>query len=1010
MSPPLIGASRRSLRLPFQLTLVGLILPLVLGSGLLVSWIGYRRSSAMLSSASNQMLQALGGQLQGAMASALDPQRASLELERLQSLAGRTSLAERLKALPEVRQALAQTPNLRAYFIGFADGQCFVVARATDAVGRRLPGLGANAALVVESLARDVVAGQGVVTAYGPDPALRRQQLVFDSQDRPLPQAAPVQLLPADFDPRQRPWYRLAMESLDTVLSPVYRLALGNQLGLTLSRSLPGRVGVVAASLELGSLEGLLDRHRPTPGSRLAIVNGQGLVLAASGQSPEAGSTATPAAGTQSQRLDTLGVPALRGVSSQLRQRVGRGFLGQRLGGSDWRTAVLPLPSPVQGRPLYLVVAVPDDELLAEARRQQQEGLLVTALVMLLLVPVVLLVAGRLSAELRRLAAVAAAIRRFEFDAGSPLRSFVREVDELSLTLDGLRGTVQRFLAISAMLAAEDDVDRLLEKLLVESIAAAGAQSGALYLPAAVAGESPAGETPAPSADQPQAFEPRLFRQAGQWGQARHLPELAAEVIAQLRGGQGQAAATGPLSSPPLPQGPYLALPLEERLQSEQLGLLVLWFDAAPEPAQVAFCRALSGSAAVALETRELIAAQKRLFEAFIQLIAGAIDAKSPYTGGHCARVPELTKLLAEAACQASDGPFAAFKLDPHQWEALHVAAWLHDCGKVTTPEYVVDKATKLETIHDRIHEVRLRFELLKQQAETEYWQALAAGVEDEGEREALCHQLQRTLAALDDDFAFVASCNQGGEFMAPELLERLQRIAARRWRRTLDDRLGLSRDELRRREQEPQAELPTWEPLLADRPHHRIPRQERDRLAADNPWGFRMEVPEHLYNHGELYNLSVARGTLSAEERFKINEHIIQTIRMLAALPFPRHLRQVSEIAGGHHEMVNGRGYPRGLRGEEMSELARMMAIADIFEALTAADRPYKSGKTLSQALAIMARMAAEGHIDLPLFALFLRAGVHRTYAERHLAPEQIDAVDVESLLAGLTPTAGSS
>ncbi len=991
MSPP--PERRRSLRLPFQITLVGLVLPLVLGSGLLISWIGYRRSSAMLSSASDQMLQALGGQLQVSMASALDPQRVRLELDRLQSLAGRHSLAERLADLPQVQQALAQTPNLRAYFIGYADGQSFMVARASDAVGRRLAGLPAHAALVVESIARDVVAGQGVVVPYRPNPAFQRQQLVFDSQDRLLPQAAPVELLPAEFDPRQRPWYRLAMESLDPVLSPVYRLALGNQLGLTLSRSLPGRVGVVATSLELGSLEGLLDRHRPTPGSRLAIVNGQGLVLAASGQGSDA-------PGAAAQPLTNPGAAALNSLNSRLRDRAGQGFAPLRLRGSDWRTAVWPLPSPLRSKPLYLAVAVPDDELLAEARRQQQEGLLVTALVMLVLVPVVVLVAGRLSGELRRLAGSAAAIRRFDFDSGSPLRSFIQEVDELSLTLDGLRGTVQRFLAISALLAAEEDVDGLLEKLLAESIAAAEAEAGALFLPVAAPGAGATGEATGPAPGPSQDFEPRLLHQGGSWAEAGGLPSLSAAAVEQLLGGGGLP------STEQLPQGPCLALSLQERRQSERLGLLVLWFAAPPEPAQVAFCRALSGSAAVALETRELIAAQKRLFEAFIQLIAGAIDAKSPYTGGHCARVPELTKLLAEAACAAREGPYADFSLDPHQWEALHVASWLHDCGKVTTPEYVVDKATKLETIHDRIHEVRMRFELLKQQAESEYWRAVATG----GDGEALRPALEQTLAELDDDFAFVAGCNRGGEFMAPDRLERLERIASRRWRRTLDDRLGISLDQQRRRALEPQSILPTWEPLLADRPHHLIPRQERDLLSADNPWGFCMEVPEHLYNHGELHNLAVARGTLSAEERFKINEHIIQTIKMLAALPFPRHLRQVSEIAGGHHEMINGHGYPRALRGEEMSDLARMMAIADIFEALTAADRPYKSGKTLSQALAIMARMAAEGHLDIPLFALFLRAGLPRTYAERHLAPEQLDTVDEDALLAGLPLAAGGS
>ena len=438
-----------------------------------------------------------------------------------------------------------------------------------------------------------------------------------------------------------------------------------------------------------------------------------------------------------------------------------------------------------------------------------------------------------------------------------------------------------------------------------------------------------------------------------------------------------------------------IALPLRQR-DGTLLGALVLWFRRDPDANQMAFSRALSGSAAVALETRQLLAEQKRLFAAFIEVIAGAIDAKSPYTGGHCARVPEIAKLLAAAACAAKEGPFASFSMDESQWEALHVAAWLHDCGKVTTPDHVVDKATKLETVHDRIHEIRMRFELLKSEAETDHWRRIAAGA-DAG---ASQQRLEGSWRSLDDDFAFVAACNQGGEAMTADQIARLRAIATRTWRRSLDDRLGVGPDELRRRQGQGALALPVREPLLADRPEHRIERPKRDRIEAGNPWGFQMDVPEHLYDRGELHNLTVGRGTLSPEERFKINEHMIQTIRMLSALPFPRHLAAVPEIAGSHHECLDGRGYPRGLKAEQMGVLARVMAIADIFEALTAADRPYKKGLTLSQTLAIMARMVREQHIDGELFGLFLQSGVYLRYAERHMDPAQIDAVDLEALL----------
>lgn len=383
--------------------------------------------------------------------------------------------------------------------------------------------------------------------------------------------------------------------------------------------------------------------------------------------------------------------------------------------------------------------------------------------------------------------------------------------------------------------------------------------------------------------------------------------------------------------------------------------------------------------------------------EAFIELIAGAIDAKSPYTGGHCQRVPELARMLTQAACSQQTGPFADFRLNEEEWEAIHIASWLHDCGKVTTPEFVVDKATKLETIYDRIHEIRTRFEVLKRDAHIE---ALCALLPPSGQQAAL-EAVTHLWHTLDQEFAFVAECNLGGEWMAPEKLARLDAIASRTWLRTLDDRLGISQEE-RKRHQEAPSPLPCRESLLADKAVHLIPRPEHDNLARHNPWGFKVRVPTHLYNRGERYNLAIGRGTLTEEERYKINDHIIQTIRMLEKLPFPRHLRKVPEIAGGHHERMDGTGYPRQLQGGQMSIPARIMAIADIFEALTASDRPYKSGKTVSQSLAIMVKMVQEQHIDPALFALFIESGIWRDYARRFLAPEQLDEVECQALLAG--------
>ena len=194
---------------------------------------------------------------------------------------------------------------------------------------------------------------------------------------------------------------------------------------------------------------------------------------------------------------------------------------------------------------------------------------------------------------------------------------------------------------------------------------------------------------------------------------------------------------------------------------------------------------------------------------------------------------------------------------------------------------------------------------------------------------------------------------------------------------------------------------LPATEMLLADKPEHRIVREAGDRIPEDNPWGFRMDVPALKYNRGELYNLAIARGTLTEEERYVINHHIVQTIVMLSQLPFPRHLAHVPDIAGGHHEKMDGTGYPRRLTRDQMPAVARMMAIADIFEALTAADRPYKKGKTLSEAVKIMSFMKRDQHVDPELFELFLTSGVYLEYAKRFMAPAQIDTVDVASYVS---------
>jgi HD-GYP domain-containing protein (c-di-GMP phosphodiesterase class II) len=359
-------------------------------------------------------------------------------------------------------------------------------------------------------------------------------------------------------------------------------------------------------------------------------------------------------------------------------------------------------------------------------------------------------------------------------------------------------------------------------------------------------------------------------------------------------------------------------------------------------PADQGLAESLASQAAIALTNRLLISQLEHLFEAFINLINLAIDEKSPYTGGHCQRVPALTMMIADAVSAIDEGPLADFHMTDKDRYELKIAGLLHDCGKVTTPVHVVDKATKLQTIFDRVALIDTRFEVLKRDAEiAALRRQLALRPKNNVEADAeIWHECIETIQAIDDDRDFLRKTNVGGEAMRPEDQQRVRNIAEHRTWRNTDGVQSAS-------------------------------------LTAD-----------------EIENLTIRAGTLTQVERDIINHHIVATNKMLEKLPWPRHLQNVPEYAGGHHERMDGKGYPKGLTREQMSIPARIMGIADIFEALTARDRPYKPGMKLSQAMQIMANFKKNGHIDPELFDVFLAQGVYRKYAEAFLDREQIDEV----------------
>lgn len=515
---------------------------------------------------------------------------------------------------------------------------------------------------------------------------------------------------------------------------------------------------------------------------------------------------------------------------------------------------------------------------------------------------------------------------------------------------------LQQLNAIGVALSAEKDTPRLLEMILLGAKRITGADGGSLYTMTAdgelqfeivrtdsmnIARGGTSGNAisyaPIPLRDADgQPNDRMVVAYAALHERTVNIADAYSEQGFDFTGTRAFDAQTGYRSRS------FLTIPMKNH-ESDVIGVLqlinkrdaqsgaVMAFDADDQR----LAESLASQAAVALTNKRLLSELKALFEAFIQLIAGAIDDKSPYTGGHCRRVPVLTMLLAQAAHATDSGPLKDFKLAEHDIYELEIAAWLHDCGKITMPEYVVDKATKLEAIFDRIHLVKTRYEILRRDARIACLERELVGDVAQARQDYAA-----TCQVLDEELAFLERTNIGGEFMPPAHQERVKSIGQRAW---------------------------------------------QDRSGATQP----------LLTENEIYNLCIARGTLTAEERAVINNHIVATIKMLEALPFPKHLRNVPEYAGGHHERMDGTGYPRGLKREQMSVQARIMAIADIFEALTAADRPYKTAMPLSQSLAILGKMKMGQHIDPDLFDIFIHSKVYLQYAQQHLTPQQIDIHD---------------
>lgn len=525
---------------------------------------------------------------------------------------------------------------------------------------------------------------------------------------------------------------------------------------------------------------------------------------------------------------------------------------------------------------------------------------------------------------------------------------------------------IEKLNSIGISLSSEKDTPRLLEKILLGAKAITRADGGTLYLisenethlnfailnndtlKVSLGGTTgkPVVLDPIPLYDEKGAANTKtVAAYAALTGKTVNIPDVYTTDGFDFSGTKRYDDKTGYRSVS------FLTIPMTNH-ENEVIGVLQLINAKSHDNITVPFthtdqrlAESLASQAAVALTNHKLIEGMRELLERFIELIASAIDEKSPYTGSHCRRIPELAMMFADAIQNTQTGPMQDVKFTEKELYELKIAALMHDCGKITTPVHVQDKATKLETIYNRLHTVDARFQVMKHEAEIHYLKARLQASENNQctDLDALQRDYQRYVDKLEQDRQFLHQVNLGGEFMEESAIHRVHEISAYTWK---------------------------------------------------SPTG-----TEALLTEDEVFNLTIPKGTLNSKERAVINNHIIVTQKMLNSLPFPKHLKQVPEIAGNHHERIDGKGYPRGLTRDELSIRARLMCICDIFEALTASDRPYKKPMRISQALHILGRMANEGHIDPELFDVFVSGEVYLQYAERFLSKEQIDEVDAKKL-----------
>jgi len=782
-----------------------------------------------------------------------------------------------------------------------------------------------------------------------------------------------------DLNIQNRPWYHVASNN-NYASTNAYLFHENNELGITISIKNKNDQSIIGADYTLANISKSLKGFKNYISSQNVIINKKEQVIAYKDieklQSKE-GKINTFTS------VSDIDQPALAYLFKHYKSHKGSVLFS--FNGEDWLGDISSI-SPQSG--MLLLQVVKTKELLPKAYQLRNKNLFITFLIIIGTLPIAWYFSQLLTRPLNGLAEEIERIRDFDFSKKIGNKTSIQEINDLIGVTNNMKATISHFKDLATSLVNKQNFDELLNKISQECNKLPNSQGTIIILKdknkhkikhCSISNLSPLENDNITS----ELVDFTLL----EGDLDTHLVNLP---IPHKINQTIKSHAEKELS---LRNWQLIAM---QNKSGKQLGLIAILVskDTALNHGKLQYAKAVASFSALAIQSQQLLTEQKELLDSFIHLIADAIDSKSPYTGGHCARVPELTKMISIAACEEKEGCYKDFNLTEDQREELHIAAWLHDCGKILTPEYIVDKGTKLETIYDRLNEVRMRFELLKMEAQKNYWMQLSKA---EVDKDSLIKQRDHILQKLDIDFEFVANCNIGGEFMSDDKIIRLQSIASQTWTRTLSNKIGIAPDYAKKISD---TTLPIKEALLCDKNEHLVDKEHSELTKEGNQWGFNMDVPDYRFNRGELYNLSIKCGTLTPEDRFIINGHMLHTIVMLSNLAFPDHLKNIATIAGGHHEKMDGTGYPRRIKAATLPITARMMVIADIFEALTASDRPYKDRKTLSEALNIMKKMVQDNHIDPDVFDLFLTSGVYLEYANNYLLAEQVDHIDITNYL----------